>query len=403
MIKKTMYSPQKDSPSTFLTGDLLPTDIYVNVGNAEILPQTVPYPLTIGIDRTITETVLVTAIGLNNNQLTVQRPSGALAWSSGVKVARVFTANDLQTVQDNLSNVIDQSNTNQLNISIIDQQVSDLETTVGNQNGGLVKDLLDEINRASLAEQTERERALAAESLLNTNKINRTELPQVITDLNPTADDTELKITVTRYNASNQTTSTYTRIMPIVNDETVGIMTPEAYNEITNLRSDVTSLQQQGGRFIGVSFATKAALDAYAIPSSTNVGDFTYVLDDETQNDSTTRYIYNGTSFVFGYIINYDPVGIATTTTTGIVKSTSGTDGKVFVEADGSMSVVGWDNLSSQVADIENNLTINKVFEIIQSLRESQSLIESLEDSSGQSVLDSSTNDLKAQIRLQII
>ena len=44
MITRPMYPPQKDSPSTFLTGDISATDTFIIVGNAGILPQTVPFP-----------------------------------------------------------------------------------------------------------------------------------------------------------------------------------------------------------------------------------------------------------------------------------------------------------------------------------------------------------------------
>lgn len=404
MITSPMYPPQKDSPSTFLTGDISATDTFIIVGNADILPQTVPFPLTLGIDKTVTETVMVTEIGVGNNQLTVTRPDGALAWLTGTKVARVFNAADLTAVQQNLTDVIDQSNTNAEGLETLGESLTETQEVVGDSTGGLVKGLADEIERSTTALQTESARAQGAEAVLNTNKVNRTELPQVLTDWAPTANGTAMTVTITRYNASLQTTSTYTRTIPLVSDDDVGLMTPEAYTEITDLRTDVAALQQQGGRFIGVSFATKDDLDNYTIPSTVKIGDFTYVLDDETHEDATTRYIFDGTSFDFAYVINYDPVGLATSTTPGLVKSDGGTtEGKVFVELDGTMSVIGWDALKERVETIETDLSVNKVIELIQSLRTSQSLIESLEDSSMEEVLDSDGNPLKAQIRLQII
>lgn len=404
MITRPMYPPQKDSPSTFLAGDISATDTFIIVGNADILPQTVPFPLTLGIDKTVTETVMVTEIGVGNNQLTVTRPDGALAWLTGTKVARVFNAADLTAVQQNLTDVIDQSNTNTENLETLGESLAETQEVVGDSTGGLVKDLADEIERSTTALQTESARAQGAEAVLNTNKVNRTELPQVLTDWAPTANGTAMTVTITRYNASSQTTSTYTRTIPLVSYDDVGLMTPEAYTEITDLRTDVAALQQQGGRFIGVSFATKDDLDNYTIPSTVKIGDFTYVLDDETHEDATTRYIFDGTKFNFAYVINYDPIGIATSETTGIVKSDDGsTDGKIFVELDGTMSVVGWDTLKERVETIETDLSVNKVIELIQSLRTSQSLIESLEDNSMEEILDSDGNPLKAQIRLQII
>lgn len=360
MITRPMYPPQKDSPSTFLTGNISATDTFIFVGNADVLPQEVPYPLTLGIDKTVTETIMVTEIGVGNNQLTVTRPAGALAWLTGTKVARVFNAADLIAVQQNLTDVIDQSNTNSTDLETLIDSLAETQEVVGDSTGGLVKELADEIERATTALQTESTRAQGAESVLNTNKVNRTELPQVLTDWEPNADGTAMTVTITRYNANSQTTSTFTRTIPLASDDDVGLMTPEAYSEIANLRSDVAALQQQGGKFIGVSFATKADLDTYTIPPTVKMGDFTYVLDDETQDDATTRYIFDGVTFGFSYVINYDPVGLATSTTPGIVKSDSGTtEGKVFVELDGTMSVIGWDVLTERITDIENSLLIN--------------------------------------------
>ena len=404
MNLRKMYPPQKDSPSTFIQGNISATDIYIVVGNSDMLPQEVPYPLTLGIDKTLTETVIVTEIGQRNNQLTVTRQQGSLAWLAGTKVARVFNAADLLTLQQNVTDVANQSNTNQDNIVANNNAIATLEETVGDKTGGLVKELADETARAIDAETAETNRAMASEAAINAAKPDRTELPQVITDWEPLADGTEMLVTLTRYNVNTKTTSTYTRVIPLVSDNSVGLMTPEAYGEIGSLRNDVNVLQQQGGRFIGVSFATKADLDAYIIPSTVKIGDFTYVLDDNTHEYATTRYIYDGVSFNFAYVINYDPIRIATSDVAGIVKSDAGsTDGKIFVELDGTMSVVGWNALKERVETIETDLSINKVIELMQSLRTSQSLIESLEDSSMEEILDSDGNSLKAQIRLQII
>ena len=83
MAFRTMYPPQKDSPTTFLLGDISAVDTLMTVSSAAALPQTLPYPLTIGIDKTLTETVMVTAQNLGNNQLTVTRGTPAYAWVAG--------------------------------------------------------------------------------------------------------------------------------------------------------------------------------------------------------------------------------------------------------------------------------------------------------------------------------
>lgn len=102
---KKMYPPQKDSPSTFLTGDIGPADIFLFVGSFELLPSVVPFPLTLGIDKTVTETVIVTEIGVNG-QLTVTRGPLAVSWSAGTRCARVWNSDDLIALQHNISETV---------------------------------------------------------------------------------------------------------------------------------------------------------------------------------------------------------------------------------------------------------------------------------------------------------
>lgn len=99
----TMYPGQINSPSTTLSGALSSTGTTVNVADASVLPTVVPFPLTIGIDSAQSETVLVTAI--NGNALTVTRgwDGTASAWSQDTPCARVFTARDLNDLQNNVT------------------------------------------------------------------------------------------------------------------------------------------------------------------------------------------------------------------------------------------------------------------------------------------------------------
>lgn len=177
-------------------------------------------------------------------------------------------------------------------------------------------------------------------------------------DAQYSADGTNVTVTYVKYNAATSEQVTITRQFPVVTETDAGLMSAEVYQLLLTLNNEVLELKAQGGRFIGQSFTTKAALDAYAIPATVNPGDFTYVMDDETQQDATTRYIAatvdGALKFVFGYIINYDPVGFATLTQAGVVKS-SKTVGKVMVEADGTMSVVGWDAMGERITQAVTN------------------------------------------------
>lgn len=361
IMKRTMYPPQKDSPVTFLSGDISGTDTVMTVASTLSLPSVVPFPLTLGIDKAVTETVIVTNVNSTTNVLTITRQSGAIAWVAGTQCARVFTAADLLAVQQNISDNIDLTNSMEDDISEYGDAIDDLETTVGGASSGLVKGLADEIARATAAENTEKTRAQSAETSIDNAKPNRSELAQLIVDWVYSQDAVKVLLTISRYNASTQQTTQFTKTLPVASAIAMGVMPPESYNEITNLRSDVTALQQQGGRFINQSFGTKAALESYTVPSSVNVGDFCFVLDDEGHSSATTRWIYNGTKgtstvnqttngFAFGYIVTYDPVGIADSNTLGLVKSDVGTtNGKIFVETNGTMSLVGWDALATTV------------------------------------------------------
>jgi len=311
MVLETMYPPQKDSPSTFLTSDISHLDEIVNVSDASILPQIVPYSLTIGIDENITETVIVTAIQLQNgnNQLTISRGNPAYSWPAGTTVARVLTAQDIRDIQEN--------------IYILEEFYGGVETLY-----------LDEVQRA-----------ISQEVFLENTKVAKSELPSVVTDVEYSANPTTVIQKTTNYNATTGQTFQNTRPLPVANETTMGVMPPEMYQGVEDLKNDVNALKNLGGRFIGLSFDTFAELTAYEVPETVHAGDYTYVVDDETKNNSITRYVYTVSGWSFTFIIEHDPIGTATTITEGIVKSTSNQNGKVFVELDGSMSVVGWDDL----------------------------------------------------------
>lgn len=99
----TMYPAQANSPETSLSGALTAAGTTVNVVDGSVLPEA-PNLLTIGADSSTAETVLMTA--KSGNVLTVQRAQNgttARAWSAGDLIARYFTAQDQQTIQENIS------------------------------------------------------------------------------------------------------------------------------------------------------------------------------------------------------------------------------------------------------------------------------------------------------------
>lgn len=379
MALEKMYPPQKDSPSTYLMGDIGTEDTYILIGSADVLPKVVPFPMTIGFDKSVTETVIVTNLGNGNNQLTVIRGDTPLSWTTGARCARVFTSQDLQSIQNNISKNNQQINEN---LVITNEKYNDL-----------FEGLTNEIDRAN-----------AADADLELTKINRSELTSVVTGVELSSTSSAVSVTFTTYDANNKLVGQTVKDIPIVTDSNVGVITPEDYSAIGQLRTDVNALQQQGGKFIGQSFPTYVDLIDYTIPSTVNVGDFTYILDDEGHSDATTRYIYNGEEFEFAYVINYDPVGVATVDTPGIVKSNDGTsNGYVVVEVNGSMRVVGWNELNALVSNIANGLDQQWQLqdEVIRLINEHKAY-QTLEDSEGNPITDSTNENVQGQFIFMI-
>jgi hypothetical protein len=209
-------------------------------------------------------------------------------------------------------------------------------------------------------------RALAAEATLTP----KAKLAAVLTGAAFSNNATSVKLTFNVYNASLDSSSSSELTVPMASGDNPGMMPKEMYASLTQALADILALQQQGGKYIGTSFATKADMDAYEFADTENPGDFTFVLDDEDHDGATTRYIITGAKtptdtreWDFGYVINYDPIGLATATATGLVKGTAdagGNEGKVFVESNGTMSVIGWDDVVTAIGDLSGLTTTAK-------------------------------------------
>ena len=201
--------------------------------------------------------------------------------------------------------------------------------------------------------------------------VQKAKLTAVITGQTISADGTSVTVTLDVYNAQTDTSAQVTRTIPLASASAAGVMSKEAYSAVEQLVADVQALKSGSGKYIGESFATKADLDLFVISGDIEAGDFTYVLVDETKGNATTRYsvVNEGTEsipdlkFKFEYPMPVAPVGLATMSVAGLVKGVSdtGNNGKIFIELDGTMSVIGWDDLLSSIVTKEGNQTINGV------------------------------------------
>lgn len=137
-------------------------------------------------------------------------------------------------------------------------------------------------------------------------------------------------------------------------------MPKESFLQIQSNTDEITNLKQAGGKFIGTGFDTYTELNAYKIPEEVHVNDFTFVRQDETKQNATTRYIVveeNGAKkFQFAYIINESTYGNFKKGVAGLIVGAD-EEGKVFAENDGTASVKGWDSLKSSVNDAISRIT----------------------------------------------
>lgn len=103
----TLYKAQTNSPATQLTGAVDATGTVFYVSDPTVLPTETPFLLTLGFDASASETVLVT--GIDNGAFTCVRgvDGDAQDWVAGTKVARMFTAKDLNDLQSNIANLGD--------------------------------------------------------------------------------------------------------------------------------------------------------------------------------------------------------------------------------------------------------------------------------------------------------
>ena len=121
---ETMYAPQVNSPATSLSGDISASATSIPVLNGSVLPAA-PMLLVIGGDTENAETVRMTAKA--GNVLTVVRgvQGTARAWSTGATIARLFTAQDLSALQNNVV-AINNSKAEAADLAAAEQRIDDV-------------------------------------------------------------------------------------------------------------------------------------------------------------------------------------------------------------------------------------------------------------------------------------
>ena len=155
--------------------------------------------------------------------------------------------------------------------------------------------------------------------------------------------------------------------LPQASTDADGLMTTADVATILDLVKKVESIE--GGGVWRLTVDTFAALNSTfpgldVTATSWERNDWVEVTADETRSGQTTSYIVNqvGDTLVLAFRrIETLSISVATNTSLGVVKGTLDMDGKIYVETDGSMSLVGWDALNATVANKQNALTTQQL------------------------------------------
>lgn len=173
-------------------------------------------------------------------------------------------------------------------------------------------------------------------------------------DITPSA--TGVSITHNKKNIVTGDTSSEQDSMPIANGSQVGMMTPEQVEKIEDLESRVGGLEGQNVRL---------SYSASTNPTTEQIRQF--VIDSgyiDTAKWSSISVVIKDTNHIWRYYSNtqlWEDIGLdtvqqASQTAAGIVKGSS-TDGKIFVEADGTMSLNGYDTIKDDVDNLSEKIT----------------------------------------------
>lgn len=104
MTIPTLHPPLKDSPGTVLTDSINSGDTILKVQSASDFQSAGITRLSLGIDGAYTETVTVNSY-ISSTQINVTRGSPAYSWSTGTKVSRVLTAEDINDIHQYLGDL----------------------------------------------------------------------------------------------------------------------------------------------------------------------------------------------------------------------------------------------------------------------------------------------------------
>ena len=236
-------------------------------------------------------------------------------------------------------------------------------------------DLDAEVARAMAAEQqlqsniddvqinldNEEARAIARENEIESNSIQESVVPNVVKDIELVQENVLLALKKTTQDTNTGNTTVVQTPFQMVNENRNGMMTKEAYNQIYNNDSRIATLEGASKRYpthLGTGSHTQAEYQAEwerlsGNPAGTTPPDGSTLVN--LDNNHAITYFANaeGDKWIDRGI---DTVSLATQSAPGIVKG-SLDNGKIYAEADGTMSLNGYDALVAADANLDSRLT----------------------------------------------
>lgn len=266
---------------------------------------------------------------------------GSLASQSG----RIAVAEqNIETLQNSTSNNSESIVNLQTRVSATESNINDLT--------GRVSAVEEDVSECALKTEltAETERATAAENLkLDKASINENYLLSAEFSVDSSTGVQTLVLSLK--NPVTSATSSVVRSVQLANETTDGFMAHQDKVALSTLLERVSLLEGEQRRYLYTESANPSAAQINSFAESLGFSaPFTGILIVVQATNHIWSYYEGGA----GWRDNgTDTVMQATTTLLGVVLSST-ENGKVYVESDGTMSVVGWDSVISNISNLQS-------------------------------------------------
>lgn len=238
-----------------------------------------------------------------------------------------------------------------------------LQTTINNEVSERQENVSELSNRIDAEEdaRTQADTAISADleqeiadrtagdTAINT-AINKT----VVTDfsVNDTPSTTSIVLDGAKENILTGATSTRSITLPVASGSQAGVINTSTYNAIQENSQNIDAIL---GGAVAISNLPAEPTQAELTTAWQTATGLTTLINGarifDNTNEKNWTYYTNTTTWYATDASGSTTVSTATNTSLGIVKGDATTDGKAFVEADGSLSINGWDQITNGVAD----------------------------------------------------